>query len=239
MEKIPSCLEAVEEPDPRLPAFPFLEHLSKNPNYEKKLRKFTRADLQTLDEDGIVIKDNFWGEGKDLMRQEAEKFYQEGLLREAGMGKLKEQRWKDTSVRGDVIIWLNGKKREDCETHAPNLFRIINRIDGLRKELNETCEFESHHTQVQLACYPGSGTFYKTHLDSYAGGTSRRITILYYMNVDWKPEDGGCLRIHRRDGTSIDVEPIADRLLVFQSPRIWHEVLPSHAHRFTLASWFY
>lgn len=148
------------------------------------------------------------------------------------MGR-EQDAWLDRSSRGDIITWLNGEKRAALEASgnlsfsrehhiplAPNLFSVLQKMDAMRKELNETCKFDSQHTQVstsstsliflkkaQLACYPGNGTHYVKHLDAFVGGSSRRITCLYYLNFDWKSSDGGCLRIHK-DGTTKDVEPI-------------------------------
>ncbi|PRP84394.1 2OG-Fe(II) Oxygenase [Planoprotostelium fungivorum] len=221
-----------------LPAYDFRGHLSKNPNYARKLRKFSINELEALDGDGWIIKDNFFGQDVSVVRTEAESYYQEGRLQSSEMGQ-HTGAWNDNKTRGDVIIWLNGDRRNALEEKSPIMNKLIQKIDSLRKELNEACELDSHHTQIQLACYPGSATHYVTHLDSYVGGARRRVTVLYYMNLGWKPEDGGCLRIHKSDGTTFDVEPIADRLLVFQSRRVWHEVLPSYSHRYALATWFY
>lgn len=37
----------------------------------------------------------------------------------------------------------------------------------------------------------------------------------------------------------VDIEPLGDRLLIFQSRTIEHEVLPAHALRFSLTMWLY
>jgi Rps23 Pro-64 3,4-dihydroxylase Tpa1-like proline 4-hydroxylase len=36
-----------------------------------------------------------------------------------------------------------------------------------------------------------------------------------------------------------DIDPIADRLLIFQSRLIEHEVLPTYHKRFAITTWFY
>ena len=36
----------------------------------------------------------------------------------------------------------------------------------------------------------------------------------------------------------VDVEPVLDRLLVFQSERVEHEVLPARAPRWAVTAWF-
>ena len=81
---------------------------------------------------------------------------------------------------------------------------------------------------------------------------ARAYTAILYLNDGWQPEHGGCLRLHVNDddddddddddggdgdggsggdGTSdghhhVDVEPIAGRLVVFDSRDVPHEVLP-------------
>ena len=102
--------------------------------------------------------------------------------------------------------------------------------------------------------------------DGDDGLEGRQLTALYYLNGDWQHRDGGCLRAFLRrdvagsmaqaqgshqldadgnskcdgdDETSWDVEPILDRLLVFRSPTVEHEVLPSFAPRLALTVWYY
>jgi Rps23 Pro-64 3,4-dihydroxylase Tpa1-like proline 4-hydroxylase len=42
----------------------------------------------------------------------------------------------------------------------------------------------------------GEGGCFPLHYDGPGGvKDSRRVTALLYMNNDWKPVDGGCLRI--------------------------------------------
>jgi hypothetical protein len=51
--------------------------------------------------------------------------------------------------------------------------------------------------------------------------------MVYYLNVDWQPEHGGSLRVFH--GTSpqsayVDVPPLANRLVVFWSDSVLHQV---------------
>ena len=66
------------------------------------------------------------------------------------------------------------------------------------------------------ACYPGGGARYVHHLDNPggAGCNGRLLTCLYYLNPAWRGEDGGQLRLHRRGGCVVDVEPLLDRLVL-------------------------
>lgn len=103
-------------------------------------------------------------------------------------------------------------------------------------------------------------------MDAYKGGSARKVTLLYYANWKWKKgkeffrlcfgivflslnsipstkqiiclDDGGQLRIFTKD-SHVDVEPLGDRLLVFQSRLLEHEVLPSNASRYAITMWLY
>ena len=99
---------------------------------------------------------------------------------------------------------------------------------------------------IQLGYYPGgSGARYRPHLDRWANeeNNRRELTFLVYVNVGWQPKDGGCLRLHpdpNNPGTNtFDVEPLAGRLVIFESGKQMHEVLESSlgADRIALTLW--
>eukprot|EP00933_Yihiella_yeosuensis_P038681 TRINITY_DN32610_c0_g1_i1.p1 TRINITY_DN32610_c0_g1~~TRINITY_DN32610_c0_g1_i1.p1 ORF type:complete len:542 (-),score=82.40 TRINITY_DN32610_c0_g1_i1:441-2018(-) len=98
---------------------------------------------------------------------------------------------------------------------------------------------------IMVACYPPKAS-YKMHLDSYKlqGGyddVPRKVTLLLYCNVGWKPSMGGKLRtwpaFNQGKGEGIEIEPLPGRLVVFMSEEIWHEVTESHEERFALTLW--
>ena len=81
-----------------------------------------------------------------------------------------------------------------------------------------------HAEDLQFACYRPGG-YYRRHSD--AQNASRRVlTAIYYLNEGWEPADGGMLRLYAPSSgvESLDIEPLADRLVVFDS-RIEHEVM--------------
>jgi hypothetical protein len=91
----------------------------------------------------------------------------------------------------------------------------------------------------------------------------RYITIIVYLNDGWpssSPNDGshnsnnnnssnaatqqkqrhrgGCLRMFRADGSYLDIEPLAGRLLIFSSVHRKHAVMPTYHHeRFACSMW--
>ena len=96
---------------------------------------------------------------------------------------------------------------------------------------------------VLASAYP-VGAKYSRHLDCYGDDNARRLTLILYANDDggsWCAErDGGVLRLEERDGSSaVDVNPLSGRLVIFESKRIWHHVLPSRRLRFAITLWVY
>ena len=101
-----------------------------------------------------------------------------------------------------------------------------------------------------LTCYPSAKedkerSRYTKHYDN-ANANGRRLTAIYYPNADWKRGFGGSLRLYDTmdvDSPYVDVEPTADRLVLFFSDtRCPHEVLPVESKerdRFALTLWFY
>lgn len=138
----------------------------------------------------------------------------------------------DRNERGDLSLWLEGEALPAGLEPASAMFT------RLQAEANEKVWLGLEAFELQLACYPGGGSAYERHLDVFRGGVAaRRLTAIYYLNEAWSPELGGCLRLHLSSG-SRDVEPIADRLLVFLSAEIEHEVLPALAERWALTAWY-
>ena len=55
-----------------------------------------------------------------------------------------------------------------------------------------------------------------------------KISSVYYFNKDWADQDGGELRLRLETGETVDVQPRFDRLVLFMSRAIEHQVLPAH-----------
>eukprot|EP00440_Ansanella_granifera_P030944 gb/GFBE01033603.1/.p1 GENE.gb/GFBE01033603.1/~~gb/GFBE01033603.1/.p1 ORF type:complete len:111 (+),score=9.96 gb/GFBE01033603.1/:1-333(+) len=108
---------------------------------------------------------------------------------------------------------------------------------------------------VMVARYPGGGASYARHRDSLPahGSSRRRLTAVFYLNPSWQAEHGGCLRAHfpgdvgqkvpgaqpSKETWTLDVEPVLDRLVLFPSEWLEHEVLPAHADRMAITMWLY
>ncbi len=148
-------------------------------------------------------------------------------LRPAGIGQ-GASRSVDPEIRGDSTAWL-----ERAATGP--LVDLWHLFDGLRTELALRAWLPAESEEVQLALY-ATGTAYKRHRDAFARESRRRATAIYYLN-DWQPEDGGELRLFEPSGPRT-IPPLLDRLVLFLSDRMEHEVLPTRVPRLAVTCWF-
>jgi SM-20-related protein len=193
-------------------------------------------EIRTLGEGGVVVREGFIG--RDAAIRIA------GVLggiplRAAGMvGGVNRE------LRGDDIGWLDNETAPELHGEARRAppdegwNPLIDRFEQLRLELNRKAYLGLSRMDVQLARYPGGGARYDRHLDAVAGRThNRRVTAIWYANIDWQPTHGGTLRVHTP--APRDIEPILDRLVLFLSEKVEHEVLPAHAPRLAVTAWYY
>jgi Rps23 Pro-64 3,4-dihydroxylase Tpa1-like proline 4-hydroxylase len=69
--------------------------------------------------------------------------------------------------------------------------------------------------------------------------------MVYYLNPQWDPSQGGKLRIFTKEETIFSVDPKADTLAMFWSDQIVHDVTPTtsssidikEARRYALTLW--
>ena len=92
--------------------------------------------------------------------------------------------------------------------------------------------------KVMLAHYP-AGARYVRHSDVSPAVAHRRVTVILYLNEDWRASDGGHLRVYFNDDRHIDVAPKAGTLVLFKSDTVPHEVLPTTARRLAVVGWYH
>ena len=126
------------------------------------------------------------------------------------------------------------------------------RLDLVRQELATSLECELlPEMEVHYVRYPASG-FYGRHLDDYeedifdvthaSRASRRRLSFICYLTDDgWTMADGGLLRAYDQgeDGQHEDHLPTGGKLVVFDSCRVEHEVLPTTRERVCLIGWFH
>jgi SM-20-related protein len=203
-------------------------------NFSKTLQISLDKAATDLRTDGFAIFDDFLSSIEvHVILDMIDKKKDEGEFRKAGIGKESDFQIKK-QVRGDLIRWI------DEEEKIPTNEIYLPRIKSLVLSLNRFCflglvDYEFHQTYYPI------GSFYARHTDTFKKDPTRVISSVCYLNPAWKSTDGGELVIYQDqpDGseTPIKVEPIGGRLVIFES-RLWHEVLPCNAERYSVTGWF-
>lgn len=189
-----------------------------------------RPIIEDLAARGWSLQTHFVAE--DLTRalaDECRRREAEGRLTPAGVGRAAALAVRE-GIRGDRIQWLEAGQAEACD-------RYLALMNALRQALNRQFFLGLEEFECHFAFYP-PGAFYQTHLDRFRDDDSRTVTAVLYLNPDWQPEDGGCMRLHLPDEPPRDVPPCAGSLVVFMSGEVPHEVLPTRTDRLSLTGWF-
>lgn len=151
-------------------------------------------------------------------------------FKEAAIGRDNEH-MKNTFVRSQKLSWIV----EDSSVGSS----WLKWADDLKKYLNQHLflglfSFESHYAHYSR------GDFYKRHYDAFKGETSRKLSIVVYLNRDWLPDDGGELVLYKEDNdkTGLKVLPGFATVVAFLSSEYPHEVLRTQRDRYSIAGWF-
>ncbi len=175
---------------------------------------------------------------EDLCRV-AETLREEDTLEAARIGSLLTVE-RRPEIRSDRILWLTrGDMPQPTQATTDTWLDLMQEVmDALKPQLLLPLD----HYEGHIACYPPGG-FYKPHLDQHQDTRARQITLIIYLNRDWKPEHGGRLRLFTSPaegihGPHLDVDPVAGTVVCFRSADFWHEVLPATTDRFSLTGWF-
>lgn len=182
-----------------------------------------------LAEHGYAVADQF------LSQQEVENLlripdFKTGMdrFKKAGIGKNQDLQINE-AIRGDYIQWL------DKSSAGPAAEVYLQRLGDLVQHLNRSLFLSLKDYEVHMTIYP-IGSYYKRHLDQFKKDDHRKLSVICYLNNDWKAEHGGQLRMHLPEGPK-DFLPIAGRLICFRSDQIEHEVLPATRERLSLTGW--
>ncbi|HPH45991.1 MAG TPA: 2OG-Fe(II) oxygenase [Chryseolinea sp.] len=182
-----------------------------------------------LAEEGYAVVDQFLSQEEVNAILELDEF-RNGLtqFKKAGIGK-SQQHQINESIRGDYIQWL------DKNTAPASVKIYLDRLNDLILFLNQSLYLSLKDSEVHMTIYP-AGSFYKRHLDQFKKDDHRKLSVICYLNHDWKEEHGGQLRIYLKDETK-DFLPVAGRLICFRSDQLEHEVLLANRERLSLTGW--
>lgn len=164
----------------------------------------------------------------DLLLALFEKKRNENLFEKAAIGASGEEKVIN-EIRGDYTFWL-------CRNIDLHFEPIFLRIEEVKLILNRYCMLSISDFEFHLALYP-KGTFYKKHYDQFNNRDNRLISVVLYLNKNWKKSDGGQLRIYHNQNEFTDINPILNRLVLFRSDTVLHEVTVSNVKRLSLTGW--
>jgi len=151
-----------------------------------------------------------------------------GALAPAAVGR-GDARRRRPEVRGDLVRWI------DPRTATRGEARVLDRIERLRRGLNQRLQLGAFDLELHWALYP-PGARYVRHLDALRGSTARVVSLVLYLNETWSAADGGALRLHGAEG-AVDVLPQGGTLVAFRSETLAHEVQVSRRDRLALTGW--
>ena len=179
--------------------------------------------------DGFSIVDDFLSQEEIDSILELDEF-KNGLLqfKKAGIGNSGNKQINE-GIRGDYIQWI------DRETAPGPLLNYLSKLKVLISAVNQGLFLSLKDYEVHLTNYP-TGSYYKRHLDQFKKDDHRKLSVICYLNKDWKEEEGGQLRIYHSNREQ-DVLPTAGRLVCFRSDLLEHEVLPAIRPRMSLTGW--
>lgn len=180
-------------------------------------------------QDGFAVIDDFLTE-LEIENILSSDGFQNGLLqfKKAGIGKNQEKQINE-SIRGDYIQWI------DPETAHPSLKSYLNKLHEFRISVNQNLFLSLKDCEIHQTIYP-IGSFYKRHLDQFKKDDHRKLSLITYLNKNWKEQEGGQLRIYLKE-RSKDIFPMAGRMVCFRSDLLEHEVLPATRARLSLTGW--
>ncbi len=184
--------------------------------------------INSFIEKKVGIAENFLSPSLTAnLKTNLENLYAGNQLRLAGTGNTIVDH--DKLFRSDIIHWLDKKNDNEFEK---SFFKVM---DEFIIYLNESCyagirEYEFHYT-----LYP-AGSFYKRHLDQFKNNDSRKYSMIIYLNVDWKLEDGGQLCIYHEDYEQ-NIAPTNGKIVFFKSGELEHEVLITNKPRMSITGW--
>lgn len=185
--------------------------------------------IDSFIKDEVGIAENFLSLSLAAhLKQNLINLFKEEKLLSAGIGN-NAVVTQNKLVRSDVIYWLD---RKHNNPHENDFFDLMDRFV---LHLNNTCftgitGYEFHYTLYE------SGAFYKKHIDQFKNNGSRQFSMIMYLNLDWKIEDGGELCIHHLNSLQ-NIAPLNGKSVFFKSDQLAHEVLVTNTKRMSITGW--
>lgn len=190
---------------------------------------FWDGQMDLLAQQNYVIVDSFFN-AEEL--RTAHQFFdikqEEGAFHKAAIGAAGKKNVIN-EIRGDYTYWLERENEEGLDL-------IFDAFDEVKSIINRLLFLSLSDYEFHLAHYP-KGSYYKKHLDQFEGRNNRMISMIVYLNKEWKEGDGGELRIYPEGEDPINIAPLENRCVLFRSDTLFHEVLTSNTSRKSITGW--
>ena len=189
------------------------------------------ALIKGLSEKGFVVIPSFLNTDEVAKLSEeidslAPRFIQAGIGRE-------QSHSLQPTIRTDKTLWLEPESLSPLQTH------LWLRLNELKDEINHALFLGLWELGGFYAVY-GPGGFYEKHRDTFKDDDARILSVIVYLNTNWKQEDGGELLIYpnQNSDNSVKIEPRGGSLVCFLSKDIPHQVCQSNITRKSFTGWF-
>lgn len=191
--------------------------------------KYEKMITELIDRNFGIANDFISEKTLDGLRHNLLTFYENGEMHVAGVGR-KFDFQKNTTIRGDVIRWI------EKDTQDPFERQFLNEVEGFVDYLNETCYTGINDYEFHYAFYDVN-SFYKRHRDQFKSDRGRKYSLVTYLNDNWQLEDHGYLSLYL-DPLHAKIFPKGGRAVFFKSDMVDHEVHPSpNRPRLSIAGW--
>ena len=90
---------------------------------------------------------------------------------------------------------------------------------------------------IKLQYNSGHGGCFPLHYDNPGLPNKRKVTILTYLNEEWKEGDGGELMLQPFLEKTVVIPPLMGRVVIFRSDLLLHRVLPAMRPRYCFTIW--
>ncbi|HLO74250.1 MAG TPA: 2OG-Fe(II) oxygenase [Flavobacterium sp.] len=177
----------------------------------------------------VGVVENFIG--TDLIKQLTKNLLllkNQNLLQAAGVGNAKKLQHNEL-IRTDTIYWLDKKHNNVYENE------FLTQVEAFIVYLNQTCYTGITGYEFHYSLYE-KGSFYRKHLDQFQNNSSRKFSLISYLNADWKTNDGGELCIYQEHQNQT-ITPTQGKTVFFKSDELVHEVLVTQEQRMSITGW--
>ena len=190
-----------------------LENLAQNWNFDQI--------FDALDKTGFALLDTAYpAEFLNKVREECLGNLQQ--FREAAI-----QNGVVSKIRSDHILWIE-ENFEQATNHTKAL-------EYLGQQFNQYFFSNIREIEAHFACYD-AGEYYALHRDNPQQKNNRILSCVFYLHESWQADWGGQLRLQDKNDEWHIIEPLPNRIAIFQSDLL-HEVLPAQRQRLSITAW--